>query len=504
MRFCYAIQVTDASRPISSSAQLLQAKPMNIASGVRWVAVSQGIRAGSQVLSLLVLSRLLAPHAYGLIGMAMTVTNLAFMFRDLGTMVTIVQRPNLTDALTNTLFWINAGLAVTIFFILTLLAGPLAAAYREPALVAIICSLAVCIPISSLGAVQQASMERHAEFRRLARIEGISAMAGIGAACFLAYGGYGARSLVWQMLVSTAVAAALSWFSSSWRPVFRFDVAELRDVFGFTTHYASFQFVSYLQKNADAAIIGYAIGSVALGFYAMASKILLFPLQNISGIASRVLIPALSRCQHNLADVRTLFLRANAVICLLTAPFLALLFYLRVPVIDLVLGVRWHAAAQLFIWLVPAGFVQAVHAPAQATLVALGKARTLLKLAMFNAVSQVACIAIGSAWGLQGAACGLMVASVLVFAPTLAILADVLAIGRRELFHAYSRPICASIFLMLALHMLDATFARDQLGQAAYVALQIVVGASSYLFFLCAVLRLDTTDIQALFKLQRG
>jgi O-antigen/teichoic acid export membrane protein len=477
---------------------------MNIASGVRWVAVSQGIRVGSQLLSLLVLSRLLPPHAYGLIGMAMTVTNLAFMFRDLGTMITIVQRPNLTDSLTNTLFWINACLAVTIFFILTLLARPLATAYNEPPLFAIICTLATCIPISSLGAVQQALMERQSEFRRLARIEGISAVAGIGAACFFAYHGYGAWSLVWQMLVSTTVAAALAWFSSNWRPGRCFDFTALRGVSGFTTHYASFQFVSYLHKNADAAIIGYAIGSVALGFYSMASKILLFPLQNISGIATRVLIPALSRRQHNLAAASILFLRANAVIALLIAPFLALLFYLRAPVIDLVLGPRWHAAAELFIWLVPAGFVQAIHAPAQATLVALGKAGTLLSLAVFNAFNQIACIAIGSRWGLQGAACGVMVASILVFAPTLTIVADALHIGRRDLFNGYVRPLFASMFLLLVLHLLDTTFATGQLGQMGYLALHIVVGTVSYLFFLLVVLRLDTTDLQALLKLQRG
>jgi O-antigen/teichoic acid export membrane protein len=477
---------------------------VNIASGVRWVALSQGIRAGSQILSLIVLSRLLPPQAYGLIGMAMTVTNLAFMFRDLGTMITIVQRPTLSDRLTHTLFWVNAGLAGAIFVALTLLAGPLAAAYREPALAPVVSALAVCIPISSLGAVQQALMERQSDFRRLARIEGISAVAGMLAAFVFAYRGYGAWSLVAQMLVSTALAAALSWCSMRWRPRYAFDLHALREVFGFTTNYASFQFVTYLQKNVDAAIIGYAIGSVALGLYAMASKILLFPLQNISGIATRVLVPALSRRQHNLGEVSALYVRVNAAICLLVAPFLTLLFYLRDPAIDLVLGPRWHGAAELLVWLVPAGFVQAVHAPAQATLVALGKSAMLFKLSIFNALNQIACISLGAQWGLNGAACGLLAANMIIFLPTLMIVAYSLKIKSQDLFSGYARPLSGSILTLLALRLVDSTFDADRLGHVGYVALQVTAGASSYLFALLVLLRLDTTDIRTLLKLRQS
>ena len=66
---------------------------MTVATSVRWIALTQAVRLGSQMLSLIVLARLLPAEAYGLMAMAMTVTNLAFLFRDLGTMVAIIQRP---------------------------------------------------------------------------------------------------------------------------------------------------------------------------------------------------------------------------------------------------------------------------------------------------------------------------------------------------------------------------------------------------------------------------
>ncbi|MGZ5528328.1 MAG: oligosaccharide flippase family protein, partial [Limisphaerales bacterium] len=277
------------------------------------------------MLSLVLLSRMLPPHAYGLIGMAMTITNLAFMFRDMGTMVTIVQRPNLTDRLTSTLFWLNLALAAMISLLMIVLAAPLAAFYREPELTPMVCVLAASVFISSLGAVQQALMERQSEFRTIARIESLNAAIGILIAIILAYKGYGVWSLVFQILVSTGGGAVESWLISKWKPQFTFDVPELREVFGFTSNYALFQFVSYLQKNVDAAFIGYWIGSVALGLYSMASKVVFFPLQNISGIATRVLVPAMCRRQHSLKDIGEMYERANAAICLLLCPFLAAL-----------------------------------------------------------------------------------------------------------------------------------------------------------------------------------
>jgi hypothetical protein len=110
----------------------------------------------------------------------------------------------------------------------------------------------------------------------------------------------------------------------------------------------------------------------------------------------------------------------------------------------------------------------------------------------------------GRAVGLKGAACGLLAASMIIFLPTLMIVADSLKIKSQDLFSGYARPLFASILTLLALRLVDSTFDADRLGHVGYVALQVTAGASSYLFALLVLLRLDTTDIRTLFKLRQS
>jgi O-antigen/teichoic acid export membrane protein len=144
---------------------------MRLASSARWVAVSQAARVISQLTSITVLARLLPPESYGLMAMAMTVTNLAFLFKDLGTSAAIVQRKELTDELICTVYWLNLGLGLLIGLILVAAAFPIAAGYKQERLIGMIMVLALVFPISSLAAVPQALMERESQFRVLARIE---------------------------------------------------------------------------------------------------------------------------------------------------------------------------------------------------------------------------------------------------------------------------------------------------------------------------------------------
>lgn len=477
---------------------------MSLASSVRWVALSQAARVGSQLISLVVLARLLPPQAYGLIAMAMTVTNLAFMFRDLGTMAAIVQRPVLSERLKSSLYWVNAALAVAIALAMVALAVPVAAAYGEPRLAPIICVLALTVPLSSVAAVQQALMERDSQFRALARIEAISAAAGVAVALAVAAHGGEVWSLACQMLTSTALTAVQSWRASRWRPRLLFDMAELRALFGFTGNYALFQFINYLQRNADSAIIGKVLGSATLGLYSMASKVMQFPLQNITGVATRVLLPAMSRRQHSATELGTLFVRSGTAIAVVTAPLMAGLYFLREPFVELAFGPHWHEAAALLQWLAPVGFIQSINAPAGAVMLALGKTGLMLQLAVLNAAVQVACLATAVRWGAQGVAAGYLLANLLIFVPALACVVGMLKLPPLAVLAELGKPLLAAGFMLLALALIDSIVPAGAVPLGVRFALDVAAGALAYLFALLVLLRQDMSDMRALFRLREA
>ena len=62
---------------------------------------------GIQVLSVIVLARLLSPQDYGLIAMVVAVNGVADIFRDFGLSSSAIQAPTLSRAEQVNLFWVN-------------------------------------------------------------------------------------------------------------------------------------------------------------------------------------------------------------------------------------------------------------------------------------------------------------------------------------------------------------------------------------------------------------
>lgn len=480
---------------------------MSLAASVRWVAAAQAARVLSQLVSMVVLARLLLPEAYGLMAMAMTVTNLAYLFRDLGVSTIIIRQPNLSAPLQATLYWLNLGLGLAMAVLLMALAPLLALAFREPRLAPLIGVLALAFPLSSLGVVHLAVMEREAQFRRLARIEAWAALGGLGLALVLAAGGAGVWSLAAQMLAASALSALQAHLALRWRPARVFAGVELRTLFGFGARFSLFQLVVYLERNADSMIIGRLLSPAALGLYSMAYKVMLFPLQNITAIATRALLPAMSRQLERpggQAALGQLYLRATAGIALLTAPMMAGLFMLREPFVLLLFGPRWLAVADLLRWLAAVGFIQSLTASTGAVFVALGKARLLLRLGLLGAALQVGAFLIGVRGGIEGVAMAYCLANLLNLLPALVCVALLLDISARRAALALGKPLVGAAIMLLVLSVWRHSAAAAALPLGAGFWLGVALGALSYGAALMLLLKQDLSDMRALLNFGGG
>jgi len=449
-----------------------------LSASVRWIAVAQAARLLSQMLSLAVLARLLAADAYGLMAMAMTVTNFAFLFRDLGTMVAIIQRRRLPARLSATLYWLNLGLALLLAAALAALAWPLARLYQEPRLAPVLQALALVFPLSGLAAVQQAMLERASRFRLLARIETLSALGGLAVALLVAWRGGQVWSLVLQMLTATALSALQLLLAIPSRPRRRPSWRTLRCVLDFSGHFSLFQLLGYVQRNADSMVIGRLLGPAALGVYAMAYKSMTMPLQHLTGIASRALVPAMSRAQNAPQRLADLYLHASALITLLTAPLMAGLLALRAPFVELAFGPRWSAVAALMPWLSLLGLAQALAAIPASVLLALGKARLLLWIGLLGAALQLAGFLLSARWGVQGIAASYCAASLLLLWPLHRAALRSVPLSAMRLLAAIGKPLGAAGVMLLTVAL--AHRALSGIGLLPDFALCLLLGVLVY------------------------
>ena len=165
-------------------------------------------------------------------------------------------------------------------------------------------------PLGSLTAVHQAIIERRSGFRTLAMLEVANQVVGVLLAVVAALAGAGVYSLAVPMTTATVISSIWLRKESGWRPAWRWSNTEFKGIWGFSGNLTAFQFVVYFARNADSMIIGRMLGAAPLGIYSMAYKLMLFPVQNLTWVVGRVLMPRMSRLQEDPDRIRELYFKA--------------------------------------------------------------------------------------------------------------------------------------------------------------------------------------------------
>jgi O-antigen/teichoic acid export membrane protein len=391
------------------------------ASGVKWSMLSQAGRQGMQLLTIVILARLLTPSDFGLVGMAMVVIGFIGIFNDLGTSAAIIQQRELTETLLSSIFWVNVGFGVLAMIVLYFCAPLGGTFFREPRVVALLRALSLSFFISGLSILQQALLERSLSFSVLAKVEIASVFTGSMVSVGLALAGAGAWSLVFQSLITVSVTTILLWFSSSWRPHWIFRWGEIVSVSNFSLNLTGFNIINYFVRNADNLLIGRYLGAQDLGYYTLAYRILLFPLQNISGVIGRVMFPVLSSFQDDNYRLARWFLKVAESIALIAFPVIFGILAVAKPFILTFFGAQWRPVILLVIIFTPVGLSQSVATTAGSIYQAKGKTDWMFRWGIGSGTFVVIAFLIGLHWGIIGVAVAYAIASLILIYPSFSI-----------------------------------------------------------------------------------
>jgi O-antigen/teichoic acid export membrane protein len=203
------------------------------------------------------------------------------------------------------------------------------------------------------------------------------------------------------------------WLASPWRPKKIWSAPELRSLWGFSGNLTGFNFINFFARNADSMVIGRVLGSVQLGIYGQAYKVMMFPLQSMSYVAGRALFPVMSRQQAERDKMAGLYFRALAMIATLTAPMMAGLWVLREPFVAIALGKQWAQVPIVLAWLAPVGFLQSLISTTGSVFMSTGRTDLMMRLGLLGSVLQVGSFFVGVNWGIEGVAACYLVANIL-------------------------------------------------------------------------------------------
>lgn len=315
--------------------------------GVIWSAIDRFSTQGIQFVFSILIARLLMPSDYGVIAMLGIFLAVSNTFIDSGFGTALVQKANRTETDFSTVFYFNIVVAI-IFYALLWLASPyIASFYNIPMLKDVTRVVALTLVFSALGGIQNAKLSIAINFKTRAIISLISALSTGFMGLYLAYRGYGAWALVFQMVFSSLLNTILLWCFVRWMPSLVFSWQSFRQLFSFGSKLLVSALLDTIYNNVYTLVIGKVYSSSSLGLYSRASGLAQYPSSNITGVLQSVTFPVLCSIQNDeerLADAYKRFIRMSAFVVF---PLMIGLASVAEPFIRVVLTDKWEGAIYL-------------------------------------------------------------------------------------------------------------------------------------------------------------
>jgi O-antigen/teichoic acid export membrane protein len=459
--------------PLKSNVLLKGSMKDLKAKTIRGGAVRICALAGSTLLrlvSMMILARLLEPKDFGLVGMASAFTGVLFLFRDFGLSTATIQRATVTERQSSTLFWINFLLGAILALTTALLAPLVGDFYHEPRLLWVTRLLATGFLFNGAGVQHSALLQREMRFTALALIDIFSLIVSTAIAIFAALAGYGYWSLVAMTISYPLIGTICLWLATSWVPGLPRRRIGLRSIMHFGGTVTLTSLVLYVAFNLDKVLLGRFWGSEAIGIYGRAYQLIRIPTDSLNTTVGEVAFSALSRVQDDFGRLRRYFLKGYSLVLALTLPITVACGLFADDIVDVLLGPKWKAAAQIFRLLAPTILVFAISNPLGWLLTSLGLVGRGLRIALVLAPIMVAGYLIGLPAGATGIAVAYSGAMLLWMFPIITWAVHGTGISFRDVVLVVSRPLVS-----IAVAGVIAFVARQLYGQMMSVLPRLIL-----------------------------
>lgn len=375
----------------------------------------QGARFVLQLVSVVVLSRLLTETDYGLVGMVWAIIGVGHVLKDFGLGSAAIQARTLSVGQRDNLFWLNSAAGFVLAGSAVVCAPVLATFYGRDDIIVIVWGLAPTLVLSGMTTQYRSDLTRRLRLGRVALAEIISTFVGLAAGVVGAIAGLGPNALVAQQLAGGVFALLLFIIFAGWLPGGYHRSESMRELFNFGLPMFGAHILTYAVNNADSVLIGKLFGPVPVGLYNRGLQIVRVPMNQLRGPLDTLSLSVLSRLHDDDARFMQFVKRGQLV---MTYPLLAGaggLIAAAPAVVDLALGPRWADAA-VFIQLLALGEGMTSMAAVGGWIYASrGMALELMKFTAFSAIVRIALMMAGAALGPVGVAAGFALGHVLLW-----------------------------------------------------------------------------------------
>lgn len=303
----------------------------------------------------IILARLLAPEAFGIIATINMVVSFADTFSTAGFQKYIIQhdfenKESLFKS-ANVGFWINLAISVFAWIVIAIFNNQIANIVGNPGYGIPLTIASLSLPLTSFSVIQEALFQRKLNFKILFYRRVLVSLLPFLVTIPLAYVGFGYWSLIIGSIASNLFKGVLLTIASEWKPAFYFNLQLLKEMFSFSM-WTLFESISmWASSYIDILIISNGLGSYFTGIYKNSQTTVTSILTIVTGATTSVLFSSLSRMQNDEKRFSETFYAFQKNVAIFVLPIGVGILCFCDLITDILLGKKWSDASEFIgIW----------------------------------------------------------------------------------------------------------------------------------------------------------
>ena len=338
-------------------------RPRSLVNAGAWTMVSNVSAGFWQIVTGVVLARLIAPDAFGTLALVTIFYNLLTGFLGIAFAAASVQKAELTEQQASNFFWVNVAVSGMMAVALGISGPILASFYDLPELSLIALAYSFLILINALGIQHRALINRAMRYDISSRIALVLGPMGLLIAVPLALMGFGLWALVIQAVVGGVLERIFLWWALPWVPKPYRKGAGIRSMIQFGSRSAFALLVNFCYESMQSLIMGKMASPAQVGFYNRGQSLFQRPIGQVTHPLLAVLLPRMSSLQDRPREMEAFVIRTLWALSILVMPLLVWMSLFGEQFAISLLGDQWSTAGRVMKWFALGAIIGVVMMP---------------------------------------------------------------------------------------------------------------------------------------------
>lgn len=247
----------------------------------------------------IILARIIAPEAYGIISVALIFVNFLDVFVEVGFNSALIRKQTPDSLDYSTMFWFNIGAGVIIYVILYFFAPIIEGFWKLDGLTGIIRVLALKIPFVSIFSIQLIYVKKNLLYKKYFFVSLVGTIVSSIVALYMVLNGYGVWALVFNALTKSIIDMFMSFILIPWKPTFEFSFDRFKSLYSYGKNILLAKIVDIAYVELSGIVMAKKYTSTDLALYNRGRKFPQLILTTINSSISDVLFTVFSDEQDN-------------------------------------------------------------------------------------------------------------------------------------------------------------------------------------------------------------